>query len=523
MNRNAPQGPVYSVDWHSEASGKRLGATKRRVRFRFGFANVQALDGGLTGVDCRGEEHELVLVWSLASGKRLVIVDGQEVHFSMGHKMESKFDTSFSMFGGHVFKIIAHATPPLSHQPGFRQFDLQLDGRSFDTFPKIFELGLQSCARRVEQQYSYDDTTTYSEERNFATPPALSNGAYENQRAPVPITPEVPHRPVVKNVEHPRPSNPVVVEDLLSGHNDNRYEGDLLWNSAPQLTYHASTYEQPQHYHNHQQQLLQGSGSVHSAPAQFHYHQQEPKQPNENYYQQASPRGIADEFAPVPPPPRTFQDVSKDILSAYTPDPSILALPYTAHYSNEAYESSCGTMATQEDAQVRVKDVTPQQKAVLKPTMEPVSIVEMEERDQPPLSAMERAVRALVNLEDITETLETPEQAKTERNKEQNQPVKSKPLPPSTPAWNLGLRPALGDIQECAQPKAAPKKEIMRTHAFDPAATQAGMMVVYGATAPSTLIPAASGFGAGVHPAHNYYNNRNVYNYQHSQRVYAAY
>ena len=39
---------------------------------RFGFSNKEALDSGETGTACRGEEHDVTLIWSVASGKRIV-------------------------------------------------------------------------------------------------------------------------------------------------------------------------------------------------------------------------------------------------------------------------------------------------------------------------------------------------------------------------------------------------------------------------------------------------------------------
>ena len=107
---------------------------------RFGFANLDALEAGQTGTECRGEEHDVTIVWSITSGKRLVLADGKEVHFS--HSRNNIFDFSWTMRGNHVLKIVAHAQPPLSAQPGFRQYDFFVDGQSFFTFPKVFRLGL---------------------------------------------------------------------------------------------------------------------------------------------------------------------------------------------------------------------------------------------------------------------------------------------------------------------------------------------------------------------------------------------
>eukprot|EP00543_Licmophora_paradoxa_P001265 CAMPEP_0202451964 /NCGR_PEP_ID=MMETSP1360-20130828/10258_1 /ASSEMBLY_ACC=CAM_ASM_000848 /TAXON_ID=515479 /ORGANISM="Licmophora paradoxa, Strain CCMP2313" /LENGTH=731 /DNA_ID=CAMNT_0049070647 /DNA_START=23 /DNA_END=2218 /DNA_ORIENTATION=+ len=131
---------VYQIDFTAVASGKRIATSKRRIRWRFGFANPQALAAGATGTACRGEEHDITLVWSITSGKRLVLADGQEVHCSSNRG--SVFDFSWTMRGNHVLKIMAHSSPPLSATPGFRQYDFYIDGQSFFTFPKVFRLGL---------------------------------------------------------------------------------------------------------------------------------------------------------------------------------------------------------------------------------------------------------------------------------------------------------------------------------------------------------------------------------------------
>ena len=107
---------------------------------RFGFANPEALANGETGTACRGEEHDVTLVWSITSGKRLLLADGQEVHYSNSHS--NIFDFSWTMRGNHVLKVVAHASPPLSTHPGFRQYNFFVDGQSFFNFPKVFRLGL---------------------------------------------------------------------------------------------------------------------------------------------------------------------------------------------------------------------------------------------------------------------------------------------------------------------------------------------------------------------------------------------
>jgi hypothetical protein len=107
---------------------------------RFGFGNPEALAAGETGTACRGGEHDITLVWSITSGKRLVLADGQEVHYSSSRS--NIFDFSWTMRGNHVLKIVGNASPPLSPTPGFRQYDFFIDGQSFFSFPKVYRLGM---------------------------------------------------------------------------------------------------------------------------------------------------------------------------------------------------------------------------------------------------------------------------------------------------------------------------------------------------------------------------------------------
>lgn len=108
---------------------------------RFGFPNKRALDDGQTGTECRGEEHDVVVVWSLTSGKRQISMDGKEIHYSTNRA--GMLDFSWTSRGNHVIKVICHAAPPLSATPGFRQYDLLIDGQSFFTMPKVYELGIK--------------------------------------------------------------------------------------------------------------------------------------------------------------------------------------------------------------------------------------------------------------------------------------------------------------------------------------------------------------------------------------------
>ena len=82
----------------------------------------------------------MTLVWSITSGKRLILADGQEVHYSSSRS--GVFEHSWTMRGNHVLKVVAHASPPMSPTPGFRQYDFYVDGQTFFSFPKVYRLGL---------------------------------------------------------------------------------------------------------------------------------------------------------------------------------------------------------------------------------------------------------------------------------------------------------------------------------------------------------------------------------------------
>jgi len=135
----------YQVDCSVASSGKRIAVTKRRVRWRWGTANNDALANGDTGFQCRGFEHEVILVWSITSGKRLVLLDGKEIHFSTGRRTEGKFQYSWAApeTGNHVITLTAYAAAPLKATPGFKQFDLAINGQSCSDMTRIYELGVQ--------------------------------------------------------------------------------------------------------------------------------------------------------------------------------------------------------------------------------------------------------------------------------------------------------------------------------------------------------------------------------------------
>ena len=499
--------PVYQIDWNHEASGKRVKSTKRRVRFRFGFSHRESIEQGKTGMDCRGEEHEVVLIWSLTSGKRLVVADGEEIHFSTGKFSDTMFTTSWQIQGGHMIKIIAYAAPPLVAKPGFRQFDLQIDGMSYFDMPKIFELGgggnggvaggagaiTASRSRAVEvDNESYYSAAQSPSTSHFAFPASSSSrsAGYDMSDRAYMSTPEfslpTPQAAATTPSATITPSPPPHVP------------------TRDPVTRRSTMHELPP--------------TVPSTPIPSAVQTYTPSPPPLQQVEWAQSAPVQDEFAPVPPPPPTYEDKSHQILSAYTPTsqavPALANAPHFLEYGSASPGATISDVSEYDDSPTS----TPYKPEVLKPTMEPLTIVEMEEKEMESFNEVDRAMKSLVNLNDLTHILETPEEVKMSRKLEEqkrNDSTKSNPLPPTAPEWHLGKQASLGDIQKHkkAPSSDAPKKEIMKTHAFDPSAAQAGMMVVYGATAPqlqqppqpvhngsaiSGLPSPLNGFGAGV-------------------------
>lgn len=443
--------PAYQVDWSHEQSGKKIAATKRRVKFSFGFSNREAIEKGCSGMDCRGEEHEVILVWSLTSGKRLVLADGQEIHFSTGKITENLFETSWTIAGGHNIKLTAYATPPLRSPPGFRQFDLTIDGMSYFNMPKIYQLG----GHIKHSESSNIKANTSAPNTHFALRPVDRNPPVERSVATNKRREIAPVR--IDTSERVPP--PAVTPDYAS-------------QPSFQKTFSEAVVSTPT------SQL-------------------------ENMVQRAT-HLVRDEFAPVPPSPPTYSDKSQHILSHYTPAAKNLALTNAPYYAN--YETNTPSTATLTDVsecdfeESPKTDISP----TFKPTMAPISLAEMQEHGPEAADELSRAFKSLVNLDDITFENDAPEDAKMARLIESKKldSNTSKPVPAAAPQWHLGKNACLEEIQQNKAPKEVPKQEIMRPHAFDPRAAHAGMMVVHG----STPLMTQPHFHAGVHPSPLYCN-----------------
>jgi hypothetical protein len=204
-NRNNTPFVAYQIDCQTTKKGKMFAGTKRRICWKFGFSNsAEDAEKGLSGNECRGEEHEVVFVWSLTSGKKFVLADGHEVHWSKGSNSKNikslpfsssdKFECTWEtqMAGStHELTVIAYASSPLfgkntntnnsadgrnnssnngtSSSSSFRQFDLLIDGISFSEMPKMFQLG-------INKNTNMNDVKNYhqAQQRRCSVPSSMS-------------------------------------------------------------------------------------------------------------------------------------------------------------------------------------------------------------------------------------------------------------------------------------------------------------------------------------------------------------
>lgn len=140
---------TYQIDFVAVNCGKIVSASKRRIRFKFGCTNLDALHSGKRGTECRGSEHEVVVNWSLSSGKQAIVYDGREVFFDVNenlthNKLRHKWRDEKT---NRDIEVVAHAAPVSSKgkaDPDWRQYNILVNGLSYFNMPKIFQLGVQS-------------------------------------------------------------------------------------------------------------------------------------------------------------------------------------------------------------------------------------------------------------------------------------------------------------------------------------------------------------------------------------------
>lgn len=545
--------PVYQIDFSAVAAGKRLAATKRRVRWyvsvfvmlalghapssptlfprRFGFPNLQALNAGRTGTDCRGEEHEIVVIWSITSGKRQVLMDGKEVHYSSSRT--SVLDHSWSTRGNHVLKVVCHAAAPMTANPGFRQYDLFIDGQSFFTMPKVYELGVRGVGDRSPVRGYDQPQFAYSPPPRGTDIPAPSS-AEEEERA----LQEAINASLEESRRHfENGKGGQAVPQLTNGGNDTT---DLLdfgsepapapdaygapppaYAAAPAPPMYAAAPAPPQQQYaaygggaSYSQQPPQqpmlalpavpgqgapppGYGQYAPAPVQTSY---APAPPSDaSYYSAPAPStnqfdpSSDDPFAPKPP---THRDIASEILGAYgATSPASMVTNSSVGYETPHYHPG-QPLALQDDSSEH------HHHQAMNGGLSMNGLVETEEE---PLNPFEAALKKLVNVDHIDEPAE--EQIKLTMKKQEEakkgKKGKSQPKPPAA-SQMVGTGATLSQIAS-VKGETKPKDGIMNPppQLFSPNAAMAGALVVHG-QGPPALQPQGGGFGVGFGPPQIY-------------------
>jgi hypothetical protein len=137
-----------------------------------------------------------------------------------------------------------------------------------------------------------------------------------------------------------------------------------------------------------------------------------------------------------------------------------------------------------------VQGSSPPRSKSVAPSMKPLSLCDLEDDDRDDSSPMDKAMRSLVHLDDISKPIETsPQELKSRQLREAvQQHKKSKPQPPRREPF-LRMDASIGEIQSHATQTTRPTKQVMRVHpaqALDPATAPRAdtMMVRYGAPPP---------------------------------------
>lgn len=98
----------------------------------FGFTNVR------NGIECRGEEHEIVLTWSVVSDKVKVVWNKKDIsHYFASGGTSGIVDVNWQTTMGESFRILAHESPV---SPSIPQYNFFIDGYSIFYLQHVSEL-----------------------------------------------------------------------------------------------------------------------------------------------------------------------------------------------------------------------------------------------------------------------------------------------------------------------------------------------------------------------------------------------
>ena len=137
----------------------------------FGFTNIGEAQNGNIGSECRGEEHEVELVWSLKSSKIRVYWNKRNISNLIHQDVRSHtVNISWHTYTGELLQVVAHAEAT----PGATQYDLLVDGVSFYRMPSILEVGQQNpVVEASESSDLSDETNSILDEQEYRIRPTI--------------------------------------------------------------------------------------------------------------------------------------------------------------------------------------------------------------------------------------------------------------------------------------------------------------------------------------------------------------
>lgn len=541
----------YQIDFSAVAAGKRVSSTKRKMRWRFGYANPQALKDGRNGTDCRGDEHDVTIVWSITSGKRQIMMDGREVHYSTNRA--SILEYNWQSKGNHVIKVICHAAPPMSAQPGFRQYDLSIDGQSFFTMPKVFQLGVTGAV---------SETMPGAYRTNYASP--NTTYAKQNIQSDAPLTREQEEADLRRAIEASiNESKQHLGESTKSSHGGSYVAGDtqsdLLGFAAPPAVplsdsrSVASYYSAPTTYGQSftsppapsypapapAAPAAAAAGAIVPAVAPPGYYQAPPAAAAPAYAASpappsyAAPAPIPAYTSPPPPQPAAFSSPPPVPPAPHpTPVGDVFGLhaapvhdpfapkPVTQQDLNNAILASYSAPPTGAVPQTPTADsagvpTTPAAAPAAAGVTLSMNSLSITNQDEKPKSDFEKALSNLVNVDHIDEPAYGEQKLTMMKKEEAKKKVvkgKSVPLPPAG-AGLAGSNAPLSQIKrDFKQPQNTSTEGIMNAPppgVFHPNAAQGGALVVHGQGPPP--LQQAQGFGVGqMLPNGGFQNQQNL-------------
>ncbi|KAL3942641.1 MAG: hypothetical protein SGARI_000200 [Bacillariaceae sp.] len=472
---------------------------------RFGFPNHKALSEGLTGTDCRGEEHDVTIVWSITSGKRQIAMDGREIHYSTNRA--SVLDFSWSTKGNHVIKLGVRGGSVPNQVPGgygnpvspvsmgsslSREIPTSRDQEEAD-LRRAIEVSIQESRAHLASR-SADDRSAYTTPHPAPITETSGdlldlNGAPPPQESPsIASMPSYYSAPPTygQNTSYGAPSP-----------NAASAAGALVPAVAPQGYYQGAPpppqQAPPGAYASPPPQASYNSpppvppapaptpAQTYGAPPQHYMNQ--PMQSGDVFGLNSNP--AEDPFAPKPPPPPTHQDLASAILSSYQ-TPQTPSTPMADGMNPNVYANT--------------PDGAPVPGNATSPPTQSMNALTITSTEDAPLSDFEKALKNLVNVDHIDEPAEGEVKLTMIQKEEAKKLPKGKSVPkPPVGKGMVGENAPLSQIkQNFDSPPKHTSDGVMNAPppgAFHPNAAYAGALVVHGQGPPP--LHQASGFGVG--------------------------